>query len=253
MKHEKKTKEPKMKAMRKEGRGHIQKEILVQIGKIVISFLIVLALVTGVMLTSIVNDANKTEIQLRSEVASWEVSDFFQPYLGMVENMAMNPQAQQVLTDTVEGKNIKRQKDYATTEKYLYNLAKGEDNPVDAAWLADLDSNSLMMSSGYTSNGEFDATQYEWYSCVDKKDTVYSEPYISFTSEVPVVSLACPVYSDDDVPVLLGIAGVDVKLDKVAEVMKHHTIGKSGFSILISGTGVVAYAPTEEIILKNMK
>ncbi len=256
MKHEKKVKEPRVKeavAKKEAGRGHIQKEILVQIGKIVISFLVVLAVVIGIMLTSIVNDANKTEIQLRSEVASWEVSDFFQPYLGMVENMAMNPQAQQVLTDTVEGKNIKRQRDYATTEKYLYNLAKGEDNPVDAAWLVDLDSNSLMMSSGYTSNGEFDATQYEWYACVDKGDTVYSEPYISFTSEVPVISLACPVYSDSDEPVLLGIAGVDVKLDKVAEVMGHHTIGKSGFSILISGTGVVAYAPTEEIILSNMK
>jgi len=210
MKHVRKAKEPKVVtskvAVKKEtGRGHIQKEILVQIGKIVISFLVVLALVIGIMLTGIVNDANKTEIQLRSEVASWEVSDFFQPYLGMVENMAMNPQAQQVLTDTVEGKNIKRQKDYATTERFLYNLAKGEDNPVDAAWLVDLDSKSIMMSSGYTSSGEFECTQYEWYSCVDKGDTVYSEPYISFTTEVPVISLACPVYSDDDTPVLLAL------------------------------------------------
>ncbi len=235
------------------GRGQIQKEILVQIGKIVIGFLVVLAVMVAIMLTGIVNDANKTEIRLHSEVASWEVSDFFQPYLGMVENMAMNPQAQQVLTDTVAGKNIKRQKDYATTERYLYNLAKGDDNPVDATWLVDLDSSSLMMSNGYTSNGEFDATQYEWYACVETEDTVYSEPYISFTSQVPVISLACPVYSDEDEPVLLGIAGVDVKLDKVAEVMGHHTIGKSGFSVLISGTGTVAYAPTEAIILSNIK
>ena len=245
-------KEKQLKAKKQAGRGRIQKEILVQIGRTVTGLLVVLALVMGVMLTSIVNDANKTEIQLRSEVASWEVSDFFQPYLGMVENMAMNPQAQQVLFDTVEGKNIKRQRDYATTERYLYNLAKGDDNPVDAAWLVDLDSSSLMMSSGYTSNGGFDASQYEWYACIETNQTVYSEPYISFTSEVPVISLACPVYSDDEEPVLLGIAGVDVKLDKVAEVMLHHTIGKTGFSVLISGTGVVAYAPTQEIILKNM-
>lgn len=245
-------KEKQLKAKKQAGRGRIQKEILVQIGRTVTGLLVVLALVMGVMLTSIVNDANKTEIQLRSEVASWEVSDFFQPYLGMVENMAMNPQAQQVLFDTVEGKNIKRQRDYATTERYLYNLAKGDDNPVDAAWLVDLDSSSLMMSSGYTSNGGFDASQYEWYACIETNQTVYSEPYISFTSEVPVISLACPVYSDDEEPVLLGIAGVDVKLDKVAEVMLHHTIGKTGFSVLISGTGVVAYAPTQEMILKNM-
>lgn len=245
-------KEKQLKVKKQAGRGRIQKEILVQIGRTVTGLLVVLALVMGVMLTSIVNDANKTEIQLRSEVASWEVSDFFQPYLGMVENMAMNPQAQQVLFDTVEGKNIKRQRDYATTERYLYNLAKGDDNPVDAAWLVDLDSSSLMMSSGYTSNGGFDASQYEWYACIETNQTVYSEPYISFTSEVPVISLACPVYSDDEEPVLLGIAGVDVKLDKVAEVMLHHTIGKTGFSVLISGTGVVAYAPTQEMILKNM-
>ena len=250
MKLKDKMKQPKEKKAKTGGR--IQNEILVQIGRLVICFLAILAVVMGVMLTSIVNDANKTEIQLHSEVASWEVSDFFQPYLGMVENMAMNPQAQQVLLDTIEGKNIKRQKDYATTERYLYNLAKGDDNPVDAAWLVDLDSSSLMMSSGYTSNGGFDASQYEWYACIETNDTVYSEPYISFTSEVPVISLACPVYSDDEEPVLLGIAGVDVKLDKVAEVMLHHTIGKTGFSILISGTGVVAYAPTQEIILQNM-
>ena len=255
MEHKDKVKQknvPKAKQKKAE-RGRIQMEILVQIGRIVISFLLILAVVVGVMLTSIVNDANKTEIQLRSEVASWEVSDFFQPYHGMVENMAMNLQAQQVLEDTVAGKNIKRQKDYASTERFLYNLAKGDDNPIDAAWLVDLDSNSIMMSSGYISNGEFDATQYEWYGCVEKNDTVYSEPYISFTSEVPVISLACPVYSDDEEnPVLLGIAGVDVKLAKVASVMQHHTIGKTGFSILISGNGVVAYAPTEEILLTNM-
>jgi len=253
MKHDKKAKESKGVVKKKAGQGRIQREILVQIGRIVICFLVLLTIIIGIMLTNIVNDGNKTEIRLRAEVASWEVSDFFQPYHGMVENMAMNLQAQQVLQDTVEGENIKRQTDYASTERYLYNLAKGEDNPVDAAWLADLDSKSLMMSSGYTTSGDFDATQYEWYSCVEKGDAVYSEPYVSFTSEVPVVSLACPVYSDDEEPVLLGIAGVDIKLDKVAEVMKRHTIGESGFSILISGKGVVAYAPTEEIILLNMK
>ncbi len=243
----------KEKTKKQAGRGQIQKEILVQIGRVVLGFLLVLAVVVGVMIYIIVNNANKTEIQLRSEVASWEVSDFFQPYHGMVENMAMNPQAQQLLTDTVEGKNIRRQKDFATTERYLYNLAKGEDNPIDTAWIVDLDSNSLMMSDGYTSIGEFHPEQYEWYSCTELGDTVYSEPYPAFSSGIPVVCLACPIYSDDETnPVLLGIAGVDVKLDKVGEVMQHHNMGEKGSSILLSGKGEVAYAPSEEIIMMKM-
>ncbi len=234
------------------GRGKIQREILVRIGRVVVVFLAVLAVVIGLMVTKIVNDANQTEIQLRAEVASWETSDYFQPYHGMVENIAMNPQAQQLLTDMTEGKNIRRLKDSATTERFLYNLAKGEDNPVVATWLVDLDSSSIMMSDGYTANGEFDATQYEWYSCVEKEDTVYSEPYMSYTAGFPVISLVSPVYSDADVPEILGIAGVDLKLDAVTEIMLRHTIGKGGFSILLSAKGNVAYAPTEQIILKNM-
>ncbi len=237
----------------KQGTGQIQKEILVQIGKIVIGFLLLLAVAVGIMITSIVNDANKTEIRLQSEVASWEVSDYFQPYVGMVENMAVNPQAQQLLTDTVTGKNIKRQKDYASTERYLYNLAKGEDNPLDAAWIVDLDSSSIMFSNGTIINGEFDASQYEWYSCIETNSTVYSEPYVSYLNEVPVISLACPVYSDDESATLLGIAGVDVKLSKVADLMGSHKIGNTGYSILLSGKGSIAYAPKEEMLLKTLE
>lgn len=237
----------------KKGAGQIQKEILVQIGKIVIGFMLLLAVAVGVMITSIVNDANKTEIRLQSEVASWEVSDYFQPYVGMVENMAVNPQAQQLLTDVVAGKNMKRQKDYASTERYLYNLAKGEDNPLDAAWIVDLDSSSIMLSNGTVINGEFDASQYEWYSCISENTTVYSEPYVSHINEVPVISLACPVYSDDDSATLLGIAGVDVKLSQVADLMGSHKIGNTGYSILLSKKGEIAYAPKEEMILKTLE
>lgn len=237
----------------KQGTGQIQKEILVQIGKIVIGFMLLLAVAVGVMITSIVNDANKTEIRLQSEVASWEVSDYFQPYVGMVENMAVNPQAQQLLTDVVAGKNMKRQKDYASTERYLYNLAKGEDNPLDAAWIVDLDSSSIMLSNGTVINGEFDASQYEWYSCISENTTVYSEPYVSHINEVPVISLACPVYSDDDSATLLGIAGVDVKLSQVADLMGSHKIGNTGYSILLSKKGEIAYAPKEEMILKTLE
>lgn len=237
----------------KQSAGQIQKEILVQIGKIVIGFMLLLAVAVGVMITTIVNDANKTEIRLQSEVASWEVSDYFQPYVGMVENMSVNPQAQQLLTDTVTGKNMKRQKDYASTERFLYNLAKGEDNPLDSAWIVDLDSNSIMFSNGTVLNGEFDASRYEWYSCIAENATVYSEPYVSYLNEVPVISLACPVYNDDPSPTLLGIAGVDVKLSKVAEVMSAHKIGRTGYSILLSQKGEIAYAPKEDMILKTLE
>ncbi len=229
----------------------IRREILIRIGRIVLIFLLILVIAVGLMVASIVNDANSTEIKLQAESASWEVSDFFQPYVGAVENMAMNPQIQELMVETVPGKAIEKQADSERAQKYLYNIAKDEENPVIAAWLVDLDSQSLMMSNGYTSNGDFDSSQYEWYSCVEKRTTVYSEPYLSQSANVGVISLVAPIFSDDGTEVI-GIAGIDMALEKIATAMSRHAIGKNGISVLLSPKGAIAYAPTKEIILLNM-
>ncbi len=231
-------------------KGQIRREIAVRIGRIVFLFLVILIIVVGLMFANIVNEANGKEIRLQAEAASWEVSSFFQPYTGAVENIAMNPQIQNVLTETVNGKAIEAQADSEEAQRYLYNITKDEENPVVAAWVVDLDSSSLMMSNGYSINGEFDCTGFEWYSCVEKNATVYSEPYLS-SDETAVISLVCPIHSDED-DSLIGIAGLDIALDKVTATMSSHTIGKNGFSVLLSANGTVAYAPTKEIILLNM-
>ncbi len=244
MEHEKKKKQDMNK------RGRIQREITLRIGRIVLIFLAILIVVVALMFTNFVNTANGTEIRLQAEAASWEVSNFFQPYIGTVENIAVNPQIQNVLLDTVTGKTIESQLDYKEAQKYLYNISKAEEDTIIAAWIVDIDSSSLMMSNGYCSNGDFDSSQYEWYSCVETGTTVYSEPYMSTSVGLAVISLVCPVYDDNNN--LLGIAGMDIALDKVATAMETHTIGKSGFSVLLSPKGLVAYAPTKEIILFNM-
>ncbi len=245
MKHEKDLKQTTKKT------GRIQREIAIQIGRIVFAFLAILIVAVGLMFANVVNNANGTEIRLQAEAASWEVSGLFQPYIGTVENVAMNPQIQDVLKETVKGKKIEAQEDSDAAKRYLTNISKNEENPVVAAWIVDLDSSSVMMSNGYISNGDFDSTQYEWYSCVEKGTVVYSEPYMSYSAGLAVISIVRPVYSDTNGS-LLGIAGIDIALDRVAEAMASYKIGDSGFAVLLSAKGTVAYAPTQEIILLNM-
>ncbi len=231
-------------------KGKIRREISLRIGRIVLIFLVVLVTVVGFLFANMVNTANGTEIKLSAESASWEVSNFFQPHIGTVENIALNPMVQHVLQETKANKKIEAQSDSKDVQQYLKNITEGEENPVISAWIVDLDSNSLMMSNGYCSNGDFDGSQYEWYSCVEKRKTVYSEPYLSSGANVNIISLVSPVY--DDKEEVVGIAGIDIKLDDVAKVMSKHTIGKEGFSVLISPKCNVAYAPTPAIILLNM-
>lgn len=227
----------------------IQHEILVQIGRTIISLVLIVGMLVGIVVTSIVYKANQKEIKLQSESTSWEVDDFFQPFIGIVENMSLDPQIQQLLVDNVSGSDITTQEAYNGSFQYLCNLSQND--AVSNTWIVDIDSKSVVMSNGYIANGQFDASQYEWYTCIEENKTVYSEPYKSSDIDMAVISLATPIHSTNGN--VVGIAGIDVKLSEVAEVMKKHTIGKHGFSILLSPRGTLAYAPTSDIILMNMK
>ncbi len=232
-------------------KGQIQRDIMVRFGRMVFIFLTIMVVGVGLLFAWFINDSNVTEIKLQAEAASWEVSDFFQPYKGTVENMAMNPQIQNVMLETTKGKKIEAQVDSADALKYLGNIIANEDTPAMDAWIVDIDSSSLMMASGYCMNGDFDPSGFEWYSCVKEKKTVLSEPYKSGVTETSVISIVTPVYNSED-DKIIGIAGIDVKLEELNPVMSSHTIGDNGFTVLLSSEGCVAYAPTKEIILLNM-
>ena len=229
----------------------IEKEISVQIGRNIIVFLLIASAIIGAIMTVTINNANSTEISLESEVAAWETSDFFRPYIAIGENLAVSPQIQQMLLGNGAGSNISMHPTYASNIQQLRNLVDANADAVATTWVVDLDSKSVIMSNGYTSVGEFDAALYEWYSCVDKQKPVFSEPYQQYSdSQEAVISIASPVF--DSNKNVIGITGVDVKLSKIAEIMAKYRIGSNGFSILLSPNGGVAYAPTAEIILMNM-
>ena len=190
----------------------IEKEISVQIGRNIIVFLLIASAIIGAIMTVTINNANSTEISLESEVAAWETSDFFRPYIAIGENLAVSPQIQQMLLGNGAGSNISMHPTYASNIQQLRNLVDANADAVATTWVVDLDSKSVIMSNGYTSVGEFDAALYEWYSCVDKQKPVFSEPYQQYSdSQEAVISIASPVF--DSNKNVIGITGVDVKLN----------------------------------------
>ncbi len=238
-------------AKEKNNRTQIKKQIFFQIGGMIFIFLLVAASLIGIVITMIIDKANQTEIQLEAEAASWETSNFFQPYIAMAENISVNPQIQQILENNNNGDDITKNKIYEDCFQYLVNLQSASNDIVSATWIVDIDADTVVMSNGYSSVGDFSAEEYEWYACIEQKATIFSEPYTQSDLESAVISLTSPVYDKDNG--VIGIAGVDIRLSEICEVMAKYSIGKNGFSILLSPNGAVAYAPTKEIILMNMK
>ncbi|MBO5373008.1 MAG: HAMP domain-containing protein [Lachnospiraceae bacterium] len=66
-----------------------------------------------------------------------------------------------------------------------------------------------------------------------------------------IISTVSPVYAAESGEVL-GVAGLDISLAHVQEVMQEYKIGNYGYVVLFSSEGNVIYAPDESVIQKNV-
>lgn len=231
------------------GKKQIQSEIMLRIGRVTILIFSIACAFILFTLHKVLLDGNKTEIQLNSKSISWEVSDFFKTYISLVESISVNPEIQQLMNETSSGDNIKDKELYNTVFKYMSNLKQSA--AVSSTWIADIDANVLAMSDGYISEGDINISNKEWYKSVEQKKTILTEPYVDLNTKENIISIVTPVYGTQEK--VIGVAGVNITLSKLSEVMQKHTIGENGFSILLSTDGAIVYAPTESLLMQNIK
>ncbi len=82
---------------------------------------------------------------------------------------------------------------------------------------------------------DFDCTQRPWYIKTKKESkTQVSSPYISIEDNSAVISLSTPVIRHNEV---IGVVGVDIKIDAINEFVKHSKIYDTGKIIIINSEG----------------
>ena len=77
----------------------ISNQIQSKIGKSVILVLIVVALIATIMVNNIVTESNDKELKLESQVAAYQLAEFFAPYETMTDQLAVNAELQLVLSN----------------------------------------------------------------------------------------------------------------------------------------------------------
>lgn len=232
-------------------RKSIAKEILMHVGRNVLITLLTLAVVSITIAVIEMISANEEELTLQSESAAWQMCSFFEPYERIVEQMAVNPEIRDVLSTTGAGDDILKADKYPTVFQNMYNIAKNDSENILAVWIGDIDANVLTQSDNFTSGSDFEITQRAWYECVEKKATILTEPYIDASTGKTILSAAAPIF--DESGKALGVAGLDISLEHVEEIMQGYVIGNEGFITLISEGGTIVYYPEAEYILKNME
>ena len=109
--------------------------------------------------------------------ASYQLEIFFQEYMTIVEQMALDKDVRTLLTETKAGDKITESADYQTVFHEMEKIAAADSDNIQAVWLGDIDANVVTQSDGFTSDSSFEITERTWYRAVETNSTILTSAY----------------------------------------------------------------------------
>ena len=235
----------------KNKRKQISNEISIRILSVVITIFVIFSIVVAIMIGNISLSSQKDELELQSKAASYQLETFFKKYTTTAEQMALNPDIREILTETKSGDSIKEATLYQDVFKELQSHQATDSENILAAWIGDIDANVLTQSDGYTSDSSFDITQRDWYQVTQTGKSMLTNAYTDVSTGKLILSAAAPVY-DPSGKNVVGVAGLDIALDHINELFFSYTVGDNGFVILLTSDGTIIYHPNTDYQLKTL-
>ncbi|MEP2027440.1 MAG: cache domain-containing protein [Paracoccaceae bacterium] len=93
----------------------------------------------------------------------------------------------------------------------------------------------------------YDPRTRPWYqSAKAELSSVWTDPYIFFTSQTPGITAASPVFDTNGT--LRGVVGVDIGIESISEFLSRLDIGESGSALILNKNGDVIAHPDQNLI-----
>lgn len=225
------------------GNKSLTVKLLTWIGVPVLCFFCVAALFVLNNVQQSISQIIGTQLKSQSESVSGQISEFFTGYIKSSESLAASMQVQALFQETVKGVSVMQSEDYMPVLQTLQNVQNMDPDNIVAAWVADIDSNQIVQSTGQVLSSGMDMKDLSWYQeMTAKKGEVLTEPYQSSATNRLVISVVCPVYEQNGGKII-GAVGLDVTLDRLNAMLKNYKLGQNGFLLLTSKNGEVVCSP----------
>jgi PAS domain S-box-containing protein len=115
---------------------------------------------------------------------------------------------------------------------------------VDLIWR---DSDFTLVGRSQDVSDRFDPRERPWYAKARAElATIWTDPYIFFSSHQPGITLAAPVHRPDGG--LRGVVGVDIEISMISDFLARLNIGQNGRAMIINHNGDVIAHPDVSLI-----
>lgn len=97
---------------------------------------------------------------------------------------------------------------------------------------------------------KYDPRTRLWYiNASAERQSIWTDPYIFFTSQQPGITAASPVF--DATGQIRGVVGVDIGIHAISEFLSRLNIGKNGKALILNKNGDVIAHPDQNLIRKE--
>lgn len=212
---------------------------------LIVIFAMAAALILIMVRTSI-NQLSETELTTKSQSASYQVDQFFSNYLSEAEQIASNSLYEDIIR---EADNDKRLEDLEGFDKVFYNMQKSANTDKEnilSVWIASVKNSQIAQSDGFLSEEGWDVSARPWYN-VTKTGTVFlTPPYEDVSTGQMIITAAAPI-TDGKTNEIIGVAGIDITIKQINNIMSKYTLGETGKFLLSDSDGTIIYFDDEAI------
>lgn len=115
----------------------------------------------------------------------------------------------------------------------------GSERSIDYIWRTE---DGTIVERGTDPSDTFDPRERQWYiDARAQRSSVWTDPYIFFTSQRPGITVSSPVLTEGDG--LSGVVGVDIEISDVSTFLSQLPIGERGTALVLSEGGEVIAHP----------
>lgn len=120
----------------------------------------------------------------------------------------------------------------------------GEARVTDLIWR---DDNYAITEQRLDPADTYDPRTRLWYQkAYQERKSIWTDPYIFFTSQTPGITAASPVF--DAEKQIKGVVGVDIGIDAISDFLSHLNIGENGTALIVNSNGDVIAHPDQSLL-----
>lgn len=235
---------PNMASHRHDVKVSIATKLLVGILIPLIVILTFIGIVLGVRVTSIISEDLTNNLIANTQTASNQVDAYFQPFLGQAEGLAASNAIYNILADQTFT-DLRQSTEYRNVIEELSRV-QASNQDIMTIWLADFRLGDVIRNNEelVTAASGFDYKSRDWYKLVTEQNaSVVTSSYQDATTGITIVTVASPVYVNNQIE---GIIGINIQTTSLNQALKKIQIGDTGYVVVFDSNHKVLTHPVDE-------